>query len=49
MLVPGASDQNGQVTRQPVTREVCRQDTKQDMHVVFTNGRVIYVEYFRRR
>lgn len=49
VLVAGASDQNGKVTQQPVTREIYRQEGKQDMHVVFTNGRVSYVEYLRRR
>lgn len=49
VLVPGTSDQNGKVIQQPVTREVYRHEGKQDMHVVFTNGRVSYVEYLRKR
>jgi hypothetical protein len=47
VLVPGVSDQNGKVIQQPVTREVYHQDERQDVHVVFRNGRVGDVEYFR--
>ena len=49
VLVPGVSNQNGKVIQQPVTREVYRAEGRQDMHVVFTHGRVSYVEYPRRR
>lgn len=49
VLVPGVSNQHGRVVQQPVTREVLRPEGKQDMQVVFVDGRVSYVEYLRRR
>ncbi len=49
VLVPGISDQNGKVIQPRVTREIYRREGKQDMNVVFTNGRVSYVEYLWRR
>lgn len=48
VLVPGVQDQNGKVTRQPVTRELRRKDMNRDMHVIFINGRVSYIEYQTR-
>jgi hypothetical protein len=45
VLVSGTSDPNGQVIRPAVTREVYRPAGRQEMHVIFTNGRVSSVEY----
>lgn len=48
ILVPGVQDQNGKVIQPPVTREVGRAAMNRDMHVIFINGRVRYVEYLTR-
>jgi hypothetical protein len=45
VLVAGTSDQHGKVIQQPVTRDVALRQERQEMHVVFTSGRVSSVEY----